>query len=64
MVGIMRALWWIFELRLKSRERIEAESLMVRRDHETVAKSGIIGYVSFLKSSSAAEFLAFSTAAG
>ncbi len=39
MVGIIRALWWILGLRLKSRERIEAENLALRHQLNIVSRS-------------------------
>ncbi len=39
MIGIMRALWWILGLRLKSRERIEAENLAQRHQLNIVCRS-------------------------
>ncbi len=36
MVGIIRALWWVLGLRLKSRERIEAENLALRHQLNVV----------------------------
>ena len=38
MVGIMRALWWILGLRLKSRARIEAENLALRHQLNVVCR--------------------------
>ena len=39
MVGIMRALWWIFGSRLKSRERLEAENSSLRHQLNIVCRS-------------------------
>jgi transposase InsO family protein len=39
MVGIIRALWWTLGLRLKSRERIEAENLALRHQLNVVCRS-------------------------
>ncbi len=39
MVGIIRALWWALGLRLKSRERIEAENLALRHQLIVVCRS-------------------------
>ena len=39
MVGIIRALWWILGLRLKSRERIEAENLALRHQLNIVCRA-------------------------
>ena len=39
MVGIIRALWWILGLRLKSRERIEAENLALRHQLNVVCRA-------------------------
>ncbi len=39
MVGIIRALWWILGLRLKSRERIEAENLVLRHQLNIARRS-------------------------
>ena len=39
MVGIIRALWWTLGLRLKSRERIDAENLALRHQLNIVCRS-------------------------
>ncbi len=42
MVGTIRALWWILGLRLKSRERIEAENLALRHQLNVVCRSRVV----------------------
>ena len=39
MAGIMRTLWWVLGLRLKSRARIEAENLALRHQLNVVRRS-------------------------
>ena len=47
-IGIMRALWSILGLRLKSRVRIEAENLALRRQLNVVYRSAIPSiYISY-----------------
>ncbi len=39
MVGIVRSLWWILTLRLKSRKRLEAENVALRHQLNVVCRS-------------------------
>ncbi|MEE8386532.1 MAG: hypothetical protein V3S01_11515 [Dehalococcoidia bacterium] len=39
MAGIMRVLWWILGLRLKSRARLEVENLVLRHQLNVVRRS-------------------------